>query len=419
MLLLAFLFEDPLSSVLPIAGYFDEIVALGGALFYLIGWRRGKYSYIGIWIPLVLYSVVGSAGWLFNSDQPVQAFLGDWFLNMKFFFAIAFGIALSPCVKQDALLAVMSAIKIITILFLIAVVVQHCLYAFGLQTPDDIKNGVPAIRLFYSHSEYFAAAIISMLLVTICCFDKTRNGTAFVLLQSMLIFSTMRYKAIAVGLLCIVVFVVVVKRNSRFKAYHFLIICLAVMVIGWDYVSLNFFSDDVARAALMQTSFDIAFDYFPLGTGFGSYASYMSSVFYSDVYFDYGLSTIWGLSYDPTGSGFISDTFWPMVIGQSGFLGLFAYVLTLVIIVRRINALRPCSRLLYASALCGILYLLVQSTASAAFVGPNAIPIGFWIGMMVGSNHDYSQSEIKRGESGVLRVRNRGLKDGGDDGSIG
>lgn len=79
-----------------------------------------------------------------------------------------------------------------------------------------------------------------------------------------------------------------------------------------------------ARIALYRGSVEIGVDYFPLGAGLGRYASWMSRVDYSPLYEEYGLSTLKGLT--PDDPRFATDTFWPQILGETGAIGLAAYV---------------------------------------------------------------------------------------------
>jgi hypothetical protein len=79
-----------------------------------------------------------------------------------------------------------------------------------------------------------------------------------------------------------------------------------------------------ARTALYVGSLDVARDYFPVGAGLGRYASWMSRVNYSPLYEQYGLSDIHGLR--PTNPAYVTDTFWPQILGELGVLGLVAYL---------------------------------------------------------------------------------------------
>lgn len=80
-------FEDPISGALPIAGYFDEIIACVGLVCRLIPGRRWIIRFEPF---LILYVIFGVASCVFHPIQPMVAVLGDAFLNLKFYFAIFF-----------------------------------------------------------------------------------------------------------------------------------------------------------------------------------------------------------------------------------------------------------------------------------------------------------------------------------------
>jgi len=87
-------------------------------------------------------------------------------------------------------------------------------------------------------------------------------------------------------------------------------------------------SSDYARIALSTTSVKIAVDQFPFGSGSGTFASAPSYRFgYSDVYRAYGIDGLNGISED--NPNYVTDVFWPKLLGQAGIFGLLAYALFL------------------------------------------------------------------------------------------
>lgn len=116
---------------------------------------------------------------------------------------------------------------------------------------------------------------------------------------------------------------------------------------------------DSARYQLLTKSFEIAKDHFPLGSGFGTFASYYSGVRYSPLYKIYGLSTVNGLSM--SNRSFMSDSFWPMILGQTGWLGCIAYIVALAMLFMEIQKLRKISSDYYAASLCGLGCLLQRN----------------------------------------------------------
>ena len=130
----------------------------------------------------------------------------------------------------------------------------------------------------------------------------------------------------------------------------------------------------VARNALYITSVDIAKDYFPFGAGFGRYGSWISRKYYSPVYDEYDLSSLYGMTEEKT--SFACDTFWPMVLGETGFIGLALYAGILLSFIKTLYKQVKNENDKYAKAfqlgtLMVLIESLVESIASPAYTrGP-------------------------------------------------
>lgn len=122
----------------------------------------------------------------------------------------------------------------------------------------------------------------------------------------------------------------------------------------------------VPRNLLYLTSFKIAKDNFPFGSGQGTFGSYPVNSTYSDVYYDYGLATVHGLSEESAFGlnnkpNYLLDTFWSSIIGENGFIGgliylsLFFYPLKLMREKR--NKLNYKSHYFIVAALIGVLFI--------------------------------------------------------------
>lgn len=82
----------------------------------------------------------------------------------------------------------------------------------------------------------------------------------------------------------------------------------------------------IARPALYYRAFEMASDFFPLGTGQGTYGTVPVNIVGSRVYSDYELDRIWGLG-DNTDFSFKMDAHWASVLGEMGYLGALLYLL--------------------------------------------------------------------------------------------
>jgi hypothetical protein len=91
----------------------------------------------------------------------------------------------------------------------------------------------------------------------------------------------------------------------------------------WD---LAYYIPGNPRVLLYVTSVEIARDHFPLGAGLGRYGSPLSRDpdNFSPLYRQYGLDHIWGLT--PHYSAYITDTYWPHILGEAGVFALIAYL---------------------------------------------------------------------------------------------
>ncbi len=128
-----------------------------------------------------------------------------------------------------------------------------------------------------------------------------------------------------------------------------------------------------ARVALYTGSFRIARDHFPLGAGVGRYGSHMSRVEYSPVYSEYGLDRIGGLR--ERNPRYITDTFWPMILGEFGVGGLAAYGLLLASVGLAIwragrSATDAMTRAFLTGTLAVLVAALVESLATPMFTSP-------------------------------------------------
>jgi len=206
-----------------------------------------------------------------------------------------------------------------------------------------------------------------LLFFSLCAFLTLRRkpvgGIAAMLAVSLLLAYKPRLRARSVLALVATAVVCVVAFGDIF---------LPIFVEGYDTYLAPDDPYQVARNAMYLTSLQIAMDYFPLGAGFGLFGGYASQLFYSSVYYDYGLSGVWGLS--PQFNRFMLDAFWPHVLGQFGFFGLVAFLLALLGVwlphVRRCRTLAfgPAT-VLSCAAVLSFTEALVESTAESTFEG--------------------------------------------------
>ncbi|GHT31772.1 hypothetical protein AGMMS49574_14110 [Bacteroidia bacterium] len=149
--------------------------------------------------------------------------------------------------------------------------------------------------------------------------------------------------------------------------------------------------DYVARFALYGTSFSIFADYFPFGSGFASFATHASGVYYSDIYALYGIDSVWGLSKSYT--SFITDTYYPS-LAQFGVVGVVLFMLFWVYVVIKGMSIHAGQSLLYFSlALIIVCYFLIENIADSTFTGNRGLFMMLLLGYIL-SNLSHEKEEL-------------------------
>ena len=155
---------------------------------------------------------------------------------------------------------------------------------------------------------------------------RNRNIALLLVLTGML---APKFKFIG-EVVCFIGFVYFVKNRLNFKSpktiIYVVLLVTVILMITWTRFDAYYISgmsnDEIARPMTYKTSLKILFDYWPFGSGMGSFACNGAWQHYSPLYFKYNLDGIWGLS--PNAGGFICDAYYP-TLAQFGFVGVFFF----------------------------------------------------------------------------------------------
>lgn len=147
-----------------------------------------------------------------------------------------------------------------------------------------------------------------------------------------------------------------------------------------DYLAPH--GEPEARTVLTVDSLDVAADHFPAGAGFGRFGSATAASTYSPEYIERGYPDIWGLGRTEEDGRFLTDTEWPAIIGEGGFLGAAAFALGLLAIYRAARRLwqsdgGPAVRWAGLVVVGWTIACLVQSVATVTFTGPPIFGVYF------------------------------------------
>ncbi len=372
-------FQNFLENHIEIFRYFDEALSIIAIPIIFLNFfpkvKKEYKEYFCILILLFGIFILGIASNIIYKYQTIKYIVSDIIVCNKFFMILFLSsIVLKKNLIEKYKKEVAKHSRIIVNLLLILTILNYVINFF----PSEKRFGIKVNTLFYSAPTYLAAICIFYISLNFIINDK--KSKKYICILVLILISTLRFKAIGAAILAVLVSVYIDRTNRKIKISKMIILAVIAVIISYEQIGYYYFNDGYARNELTVKSLEIAKDFYPLGSGFGTYASYFSVVNYSPMYYEYGLSNIFGLTED--NPNFVSDVFWPMVLGQFGVFGFIIYIICIIILFSKIQKDYSLENKKYyiAKMICFI-YLIISSTSESAFVNPLSISLAIIIGI--------------------------------------
>lgn len=404
-------FQSPLESIWGPFSYIDEAAALIGAclgLYDIVIVRKGRPSKEQLWmgIPLLAFIAVGLAGNLMYQYQPLKSVIIDLYTNLKFFFAIGTGYYLFASMDWEEMKQTARwNVQVITLILFVVFLADRMFHFW----PAQVRYGISSAVLFYQHPTYLAGAMAFLLALLTAFYDK-KNLPCIAMAVIVMAF-TLRAKSLASAAVYMLLFAFFLIFHWKLRLWHVIVAGVGSIAIAWDKIRYYFIelSGHSARSVMLQTSFQIMRDYFPIGTGFGTYGSAEAAKHYSPVYVQYKLNLNYELrditdtettmrliqkteyltnlyKRDPEGAlygnVFLNDHFWPIIFGQSGVLGTVVFLAILAVLLKRCLDVQKFDSHAFVAVLFAMSYLVISSVAEPAFHNAVAVPLAMVFGMV-------------------------------------
>lgn len=380
ILFILFLFQDFLQEVIPAFKYLDElyiVLILPILIIELLKMKKSKSKknfFKSLPFSLIILFLIGILSNIIYKIQPISVAFKDIVGLFKFFIALNISkyIFRQLDLKDKSLFLGNLLSSVVILLFLLTILHYFCIESFTY----EIRYGLKATELFYSHPTYLNSAcmiLISLFLILDYKYSKI-NICALLLIM----ITTLRSKAIVFVAIFIFLYYVIIIKHKRLNWKILCLIAIFGVAISFNQIKYYFFSNmKAAREVLLVNSFKVANDYFPLGAGFGTYGSAAAGSHYSQIYYDYDMDEVFGL--EPFNPQFASDSFWPMLIGQFGYIGTICYILALLSIFVKIWKIKDDK--LHFVALMIFMYLLLSSLTESSFCNYYAVPLAMLLGV--------------------------------------
>jgi len=252
--------------------------------------------------------------------------------------------------------------------------------------------------IMMGHPAYYGIAVTIVSLCYLYCSDFTkREKYTFILLLSIgILCGRSKFYGFFVFATFIILFF---SSNKQFKLNLRNILVLAfifalMFFVAWDKISLYFFQalsgtsdvdeDMIARFVIYRTAPQILFDYFPFGSGFASFATHSSGIFYSHIYVDYGIEHVYGLT--KSNPKFVSDTFYPSLV-QFGVVGIGICIVFWIYIFRKAFLFfkkkpKPLLKSFILVAFI-IAFLAIEGTTGSTFIAQGGLFVMMMLGLVL------------------------------------
>jgi len=170
-------------------------------------------------------------------------------------------------------------------------------------------------------------------------------------------------------------------RKFSMKYALLLIAVIGIFIaVGWDKFTYYFITGNsetfdptvaqsFARPVLYATAGLILLDHFPFGSGLASFASYASADNYSNLYYEYGINSVWGLSEEY--SDFICDAYYPS-LAQFGIFGIILFIAFFVWIYSHLRDINRCNdkkyKYFFIIGASAMLFIFIESIGGTSLV---------------------------------------------------
>lgn len=259
-------------------------------------------------------------------------------------------------------------------------IILWCMYAtiiiyllFGTRRSEDVVIGQLclncALMYYLFKPQNRKNTIICLLIATLGLLSsKSKYYGEYVVLIAVIYFLKERLKvnSLKTGTYVILLTIVVLYFTwSKFNAYY---------VEGFN---TNRISYKMARPETYRVSISILKDYFPFGSGLGTFSTNAAAEYYSPLYYKYKLSDIWGLT--PSHPMFLADTYYPS-LAEFGIVGVLLF---LWFWKRRLWAIQKLPLKYYKVGVMAFMALALESVADTSYLSGKGMGYFMLLGIVM------------------------------------
>ena len=375
LLLVLVLFSGLLQVFFSVFSYADEIVLLI-LIIWTVNFCKIPKEIIKIFFLICMFSAYS----LFQSIySPYFRGVTLTILDSILLFKSIFYFLIFACVPQKISSIVLARLGMVATFSIMLFFITYVLnLIFNYIVPFDYRLGIPSYSWFFSNPGEFLNIVFIMHVLTIMS-GSTRNFGVITYIAFFLQLTALRFKGFVLGVFFL--FLLALLREDKKISFDYSevlkrrliyvspILIPVLFLVGYGQFEHYFLGELTPRLFLVISSFSVAQDYLPFGSGGGTFGSAIANAFYSPLYIDLGFDGSYGLGDVDDDANFLSDQFWPMIIAQYGFLGLFSLLYILFSIYSVVRKKIYTNRRLIISFYALFFSFLLSTFGSAIMIG--------------------------------------------------
>ncbi len=375
--------------------YTDEAIGVILVAIVLLNVLRKKITLLKferyMLIFMFIFELIGIVSGFMYKFQDTQYMFVDAYTCAKFFiYYLCARLLTQNKLKEDYFCSINWICKLIAVIFF--VLTLHDAFMTPWFPVADFRYFTYSVMLFFEHPEFLARASITIIFLLAYNYRYYKRNVYYILMLTVVMILTFRTKAI-VSVFVLFLFYLYFVR-FKFKSLVPVGVVSVAGAVYFGYDSLNKYYveyDKAARKILTEDSITIAKQLFPVGSGFGSFGSSMAAQYYSRLYLKLRYYTYDGMG-EGTKGEFLSDTFWPTVIAQTGWIGLGSFILAISSMLIYILKSRKTDVYYFWVAISIIAHDLISSFAAPAFFYPSAMAPFLFLGLIT-SIHEFPKND--------------------------
>lgn len=402
LIIYIFAFQRALLDVSIVFSYIDELLAIYAVFSLLLrvvilqqGIHKDELIILALLLLLIFVGIIGNmcSGILTDTFDIIIDIISTVKVWLSYFLIV---IRTWGEDSLDQLIQMIACIaRVLVWVLLICLLISQVI---DINMSDDARYGIKSFKFLFDNAGNFSK--LFYFLVPVLTADLYYKDTIYkktVIGISLFVwFFTLRSRAIAfIATYLLIMLFISLKKNRKtikFKFIYVIPVLLVAVVIAWDQIVFYFTSDTQARGVLLKYGLVTLKDYFPLGAGFGTYGSDIAKTTYSKLYYRYGFNHIYGMSKDT--AYYLNDNYWPMIMGQFGFLGLIITVFILFLFMRRILKDLKGNKYFYLAGFFALGWLLLSSVASKSYSEFSSICIFLFVAVLVKKTRSERQRNL-------------------------